>query len=276
MKNKKGFTLVELLAVIVILAILATVAIPVVLNMIERAKKSSARSSALGYIDAIEYSQGLSEYDVNYVKLEDGIYDTIDIENLKLKGKSPLYGEVEIEHSRVKEAGMCINGYYAVYENKDVEVIEKCSEEEDKTAPVIIIDKTSSDTKSITIEFRVIEEESSIKKTTCKINNEEVEINNGKCSKSGLKNNTEYAYEITSKNKQNKVSTRRGVVTTGDFESIGIQESPAAGVYTLKRTLTLAGSSEGTELEYKIGQGEWSKYTTPIEITANGTSVYVR
>ena len=53
MKNKKGFTLIELLAVIVILAIIALIAVPIVLNMINSARKSAARSAALGYVDAI-------------------------------------------------------------------------------------------------------------------------------------------------------------------------------------------------------------------------------
>ena len=37
--NKKGFTLVELLAVIVILAVIALIATPIVLNLIKTAKK---------------------------------------------------------------------------------------------------------------------------------------------------------------------------------------------------------------------------------------------
>ena len=45
MKRKNGFTLIELLAVIVILAIIALVAVPIVLNMINNAKKSAAISS---------------------------------------------------------------------------------------------------------------------------------------------------------------------------------------------------------------------------------------
>ena len=58
MKNKRGFTLIELLAVIVILAIIALIATPIVLNMINSARKSAARSSALGYVDSIEYYLG--------------------------------------------------------------------------------------------------------------------------------------------------------------------------------------------------------------------------
>ena len=54
MKSNKGFTLIELLAVIVILAIIALIATPIILDVIDTAKKGSAESSALGYIDAVE------------------------------------------------------------------------------------------------------------------------------------------------------------------------------------------------------------------------------
>lgn len=60
-QNKKGFTLIELLAVIVILAIIALIATPIVLNMINSAKKSAAKSSALGFVDSIEYYAGFHQ-----------------------------------------------------------------------------------------------------------------------------------------------------------------------------------------------------------------------
>ena len=47
-KNTKGFTLIELLAVIVILAIIALIATPIVLNLINQARKGAAARSAEG------------------------------------------------------------------------------------------------------------------------------------------------------------------------------------------------------------------------------------
>ena len=52
MKKSKGFTLIELLAVIVILAIIALIAAPVVLGIIDDARESAAKDSALGLISA--------------------------------------------------------------------------------------------------------------------------------------------------------------------------------------------------------------------------------
>ena len=52
--KKDGFTLVELLAVVVILAVVALIATPIILNVINDAKKSSIKQSAIGYVDAVE------------------------------------------------------------------------------------------------------------------------------------------------------------------------------------------------------------------------------
>ena len=48
MKKKNGFTLIELLAVIVILAIIALIATPIILNLINEARKGAAKDSAYG------------------------------------------------------------------------------------------------------------------------------------------------------------------------------------------------------------------------------------
>lgn len=53
-RNTKGFTLIELLAVIVILAIIALIATPIILNMINDARKSASKDSAYAYVDAAE------------------------------------------------------------------------------------------------------------------------------------------------------------------------------------------------------------------------------
>ena len=45
MKNRKGFTLVELLAVIVILAVLMVIAVPQILNVIESSRERAAKNS---------------------------------------------------------------------------------------------------------------------------------------------------------------------------------------------------------------------------------------
>ena len=61
MRKKKGFTLIELLAVIVILAIIALIATPIVLNLINTARKGAFARSAEGIVKSADlfYAQRL-------------------------------------------------------------------------------------------------------------------------------------------------------------------------------------------------------------------------
>ena len=54
MKNKKCFTLIELLAVIVVLAIIALIATPIVMNTIKKSKKGAAERSVDSYVKQLE------------------------------------------------------------------------------------------------------------------------------------------------------------------------------------------------------------------------------
>ena len=104
--KNKGFTLVELLAVIVILAVIALIATPIILNIVNNAKKSAAKDSAYGYIKAIEYNN-LGEYSSEFNKLEDRKYRVTELNsNLNIKGNKATYGNVIIEKGQVKEVNI--------------------------------------------------------------------------------------------------------------------------------------------------------------------------
>ena len=77
MKKQKGFTLIELLAIIVILAIIAVITVPIILNVIDNAKRGTAKDSAYGYKDAINkyYVSGMLEDES--IKLN-GDYNVVD------------------------------------------------------------------------------------------------------------------------------------------------------------------------------------------------------
>ena len=105
MENKKGFTLIELLAIIVILAIIAVITVPIVLNIIENARKGAVQNSALGYIDAVDkyYASRLS-VDSSF-QLVDGIYSIVDngylsdgigTYEVKFDGQAPANGFVQV------------------------------------------------------------------------------------------------------------------------------------------------------------------------------------
>jgi len=99
--NKKGFTLIELLAVIVILAIIALIATPMILGVIDKAKKGAAESSALGYIDAVEKYSVIGMLDAEAgsatTALTSGVYEVSTLNSkVDLKGKAPSEGWVAI------------------------------------------------------------------------------------------------------------------------------------------------------------------------------------
>lgn len=51
---KKGFTLVELLAVIVILAVIALIATPMIMGIIDKARKGALKETVHAYIESIQ------------------------------------------------------------------------------------------------------------------------------------------------------------------------------------------------------------------------------
>ncbi len=89
-KKKKGFTLIELLAIIVILAIIAVITVPIILGIIEDAKRGAAEDSAHGYKDAIEkyYVTEYAKQAPNEVSI-DGEY-SVNSENGSLVGSTTL------------------------------------------------------------------------------------------------------------------------------------------------------------------------------------------
>ena len=110
MNKNKGFTLVELLAVIVILAIIALIATPIILNVINDAKKQAAKDSAHGYVDAVDKYIVSSELEDK--SITDGIYRVEDLnKKISVKGSTPDNGTIKIENGSVKSYEIEIDGY---------------------------------------------------------------------------------------------------------------------------------------------------------------------
>ncbi len=57
--NKKGFTLIELVAVLVILAIIALIVVPIVIRIISDAKRSANERSIDAFGRSVEYTMAL-------------------------------------------------------------------------------------------------------------------------------------------------------------------------------------------------------------------------
>ena len=115
--KKKGFTLIELLAVIVILAIVAIIATPMILNVINKAKLGAAKSSALGYLDAVEKQIAVNQVESKN-EISDGVYEIAELtsKGVKVKGTTPSEGWIVIEKERVSNYSLKINGYIINYD----------------------------------------------------------------------------------------------------------------------------------------------------------------
>ena len=83
MKNKKAFTLVELLGVIVVLAILALITIPIISNVISDVRIKALKASANGLIDAsnLYYAQYGNSSNIRF-DINDNKVESSDTDNL--------------------------------------------------------------------------------------------------------------------------------------------------------------------------------------------------
>lgn len=100
MRSNKGFTLIELLAVIVVLAIIALIATPMVLNVINDAKKGALEQSANSVVQAVENKIALDMIkDSTTATVPTSVTETTGIE---VKGDQPVCVNLTLEKGIVK------------------------------------------------------------------------------------------------------------------------------------------------------------------------------
>jgi len=115
--NKKGFTLIELLAIIVILAIIAVITVPIILNIIDNAKKGAAKDSVIGYGKAVELAYTQYQFDQKLGTTVAGntdvyIYKTESENLLKVDydGTAVTCTQIVIKEGKLQMAGCTITG----------------------------------------------------------------------------------------------------------------------------------------------------------------------
>ena len=124
-KNKKGFTLVELLAVIVVLIIIMLIAITSIRTYTKRSKEKALTANALSYVKAIDDKSGL---DVVGDKLfKNGIFNTYSLEKLEVSvvGTKPDNGYVCVNNYKVESACLEYGKSKVEYQNNSVTGVSK-------------------------------------------------------------------------------------------------------------------------------------------------------
>ena len=108
---KKGFTLIELMAVIVILGVLALIMVPVTSNMISKAREKSALESAQNYLKLLGQELSLGEMEDN--SLDDGEYtiDDINEKDIVVKGNKPDSGNINITDGKIGDSVLVFGDY---------------------------------------------------------------------------------------------------------------------------------------------------------------------
>ena len=120
-KRYQGFTLIELLAVIVILAVIALIATPLIMNVINDAKKGASRDAGYNVIKAGELraaTEGIAGGNPPFH------YD--ETSNLDMKGTLPSKFTLDINEDMDTQLRAWLNGYCVVkeYENETVTIDE--------------------------------------------------------------------------------------------------------------------------------------------------------
>ena len=130
-KKRKGFTLVELLAVIVILSVIAFITIPMIMGVIEKSKKQAFLNSAYGIIESGEYfyaehilndkNQAETRYDFE-VKNNKFVYTRDNTKELTFKGEVPKLGILQINSNGKTAIAICNNAYCACKSINELQV----------------------------------------------------------------------------------------------------------------------------------------------------------
>ena len=163
--DKKAFTLIELLAVIVVLGILALIVTPILINVVKDSNEKSYKLSADGYISAV--NDYILSNQLDGKKVENGKYNIKNLD-VKISGKAPSKGSVEIYDEKVSSAQLLFDTYLVKYDGKKVTLTEKGCEKE-ATVNLVIGEKEYDNVAKddIETEFNISDDISDMTNIVC-------------------------------------------------------------------------------------------------------------
>lgn len=113
-KKRNGFSLVELLAVIILLGIISLIIVPSALKTLENSKKKAFENSVVGlitsatnYVGESDFTEWPSGLTISYIKTNN-LFEVKNIENFTSGTLYNSYGTITVQN--VTDGNYCANG----------------------------------------------------------------------------------------------------------------------------------------------------------------------
>ena len=280
---KKGFTLVELLGVIIVLGAISIISVPVVSNQIRNSKINSYRSSVQLSIDAAK------EYVVKKYPNNDFPSDGIYITKLNLKNKKIKSGIIkrndskEIEAYNIYDGTYCASGSKGNIIVKEVDSIDECKTI-DFTPPTLELKAVRVTNNSIMINAYASDSQTSIYRYQFKIGDNEYKNvytsqNVASYTFDNLKSNQDYtiSVKVSNENASSHDSQYSSNPTTHTTEEKIFVRTNAVEAPTF--VVSSNGYSKVKEVEIKYPTLEngknYYKFDTDAEVSVNDHSTKI-
>lgn len=290
MKKEKGFTLVELLAVIVILATILAISTPKIVEIIQNSQKRA-------FISDINELQGLVKLEYNNEKLantytfEDG--KQTSEKKLEFKGNIPKKGEIKVySNGDIEYALTSSNGLFCAKKTLEQnsanieKYVSKC--EKEKTIENISL-TLSTTTTATSITVNVIPKDENGKdivltRYSYKISGSDEEINSTSAyyTFTKLKPNIMYTISVTGyTSRDTKVTGTTHATPTGE---ITFNSDPDLNIWSQEKEITIIYPELNNQnITNEVGIGtlqenisNFEKYIMPIKINENNIRVVAR
>lgn len=283
MIKKKGFTLPEMIAIILLMGIIAIIAVTIITGILEESRRESFRDSVRNSIKSIDYY--LLEHNISSLP-EQGL----EVQGLSVThvgqftgGKIVLNDNHEYEADRVTNGRYCASGPIEnVVVAKECYLLDDTGPEFDISKVVTIV--TTSSIKIIVPAEAIIENESTIKNYTYEISNSDLNYKASFTTESdyhtfnGLKDDTTYNLKITVTNSNRLSTTRETIAKTNLIEVPTFDISPLG--YATSKIVTVNYPERQIDFvyTYSLDQGDtWTTVdtgtTAEVTFTSNGNII---
>ena len=273
-RQKRGFTLVELLGVIVVIGVIAVITVPLVNRMIVNSRMSALKSSAEALLKETTLQSAMQKVDSNAQIL-------ITDERLKLKNNQFTSGFIyknsdeKLVLKNVTNGTFCVNGT-----SGNLNVTKGNCVSNDKTAPTLTVQNGYVGATEIMVLVQATDNESGIK-------GYEYKIGSGSYTKmqsdnfyqfEGLTKNTSYTITVRVTNGAG-LTTQKSITVKTKTTSAATFVVSDANKWTNKKDVTIKYPTRvsGVTYRYKIGSGAWQTLTSgtkkELEVKEN-TTIY--